>query len=204
MGGYGMGGMGGMGGLGGQPGGPNGFRQNYQGFFSGLQNLLQILYSGLGLFAFGKMFGTMVINMIKAIAKKCFQGTKYLLALIFMNRISMKIINGAMARAKAVSGSSVGAIMAKALFTVGVSCIAAVWFLMREDALAEEERRLRASALKRAREQDHIRKQMEALRTGIPMVSESDPQQLTLDNCKWLITQALKTHRELKQPAKRS
>ena len=185
-----MGGMGGMGGMPGQPGGPNGFRQNYQGFFHGLQNLLQILYSGLGLFAFGKLFGSMVFNMVKAISKKCFQGTKYLLSLVFMNRVSIKIINGAISRAKSVSESSVGAVMAKALFAIGMACIGAVWFLMREDSLAEEERRLRASALRRAREQDQIRRQMEALRTGLPLFSETDYRSLTLETGTLSLTEA--------------
>jgi hypothetical protein len=177
----GMGGMSGMGGVPGQPGDPNGFQQNYQGFFLGLQNLLQILYSGLGLFAFGKLFGSMVFNMVKTIAKKFFQGTKYILSLVFMNKVSIKIINGAISRAKTVSESSVGSIMAKALFTIGMACIGAVWFLMREDSLAEEEQRLRASALRRAREQDQIRRQMDALRTGLPMISETDSCSLTFE-----------------------
>ena len=94
----------------------------------------------------------------------------------------MKVINGAIARAKTASESNVGSIMAKALFTIGMACIAAVWFLMKEDNASEEERRLRASALRRAREQDQIRRQMENLRTGMPIHEQLDFEANSMEN----------------------
>ena len=170
MGGVGMGGMGmagmGMGGMPGQQGQPGGFRHSYQTVFSGFQNLLQMLYSGLGLFAFGKLFGSMVYKMVKAIATRFFRGTKYILSLIFLNRISIKVINGAIKRASTSGEATVGGIMAKALFTIGVLCMGAVWFLIRQDHLAEEEYRLRAMAAKRARERQQLQRQLNHMRYG--------------------------------------
>lgn len=187
LGGMGMGGMYGgglgMGGLGQTPGGqPGSFRQNYQNIFSGFQNLLQVLYSGLGLFAFGKLFGSMVYKMVKAIASRFFKGSKYIFSLIFMNRVSIKVINGAIARAKTVSQSSVGSIMVKAFFTAGLLSIGAAWFLMRQDQLALEEQRIKNQAMKRSREQRQLRRQLDSMRHGTYTTYESDFRSLQLEN----------------------
>ena len=145
-----------MGGMPGQPGqqGPGGFRQDYQNFFNGLRNLFQILYSGLGLFSFGKLFGSMVVSMVKNILKKLAASGKWIIGALFMNRISAKIINGAVQRASSVADSPQAAsnIFVKALFAVAILGTSALWFLQREDSLAERERILKAQVELRRRE----------------------------------------------------
>ena len=177
LGGMGMGGMGGMGmggamgGIPGQPGGPGGFRQDYRTVFAGLNNILQILYSGLGLFSFGKLFGSMVFNLVKGIAKKMLQGGKWLYHLLFLNRVSAKIINGAVYRARSVRPANMGSYFMKILFTVGVIIFGICWFLIREERLEEEERKIRIQAEIRKREQAREAARMNEIIQQSPLLS---------------------------------
>ena len=159
----GLGGMGmGMGGMGGLPQGqPGGFRQDYHTVFAGLKNLLQIAYSGLGLFSFGKLFGTMAWNLVKNIAKKFLKGAKLIYGLIFLNKVSAKIINGAVQRARSVSADSAAGIFVKALFAVAIACIVAVGFLQASHSLDEDEDRIRRQASSRLRELEVTNQRLE-------------------------------------------
>ena len=158
-------GLGGMGATPGAPGqnGPRGFRQDYQTFFNGLRNLFQILYSGLGLFSFGKLFGSMVLSMVKSIVKKLISSGKWVIGALFMNRVSAKIINGAVERASAVSDSpnAASSIFVKALFAVAILGTSTLWFLQREDSIAERERILKAQVELRRREEELKRQREE-------------------------------------------
>ena len=167
-----MGGLGGMGGLaGGQlttpagiPG-PGGFRQDYHTFFAGMKSMLQILYSGLGLFSFGKLFGGMVFNMVRAIAKRFFKGAKYLYSLVFLNKISAKIINGALSHAHPSPGSpSFFSFLVKLLFGLGILLFSAAMFMMKEHGLEEEESIIRAAARNRIAEQQRREEELNVRR----------------------------------------
>ena len=132
--------------------------------FAGLKNLLQIAYSGIGLFSFGKMFGSMAWNLVKNIAKKFFKGVKFMYGLIFLNKISAKIINGAVQRARSVSADSAPSIFVKALFAVAIACIVAVGFMQASHSLDEDEDRIRRLASSRLRELEVTTQRLEQAR----------------------------------------
>lgn len=184
----GMGGMGGMyGGMGGMngmnPNGrPGGFRQDYHTVFAGLKNLLQISYSGLGLLAFGKLFGKMVFNLIKTIGRKTASGIKYLFGVFFLNRYSAKVINGAVYRAKMEaqqsgfsSPSSFATAMVKIIFGIGALAMSVFWYLSKDHELDEHEKALDCLINRRMEDEEQARKaELDRLARGMEMTKEWD------------------------------
>ena len=140
---------------GGGPQGPGGFRQDYHAFFRGLTNLLQIASSGIGLVSFGKMFGVMVWKLIKNICSKSLSGVKYIGSLIFLNRVSMKIIGGALKRGRSVSDSkSIIDFLMKSLFAIGVLALTYIGFSIKRLSAEETESKLIEAIQKRKLEEE--------------------------------------------------
>lgn len=115
-----------------------GFRQDYQQVFQGLRAVLQMGFSAFGLFTYGKMFGSMMIKMVKFAMRKCTDGTKALLAWTIFNRYSTKVLNGIFTKADNVNGG-VFNLFFKGLFSVGILAIALIWFLIKSSDLEERE-----------------------------------------------------------------
>ena len=202
--GYGMYGSGGLGGLGGgmmmggmggglgmnpmgqPPGRHGGFRQDYHTFFAGLKNLLQILYSGLGLFSFGKIFFSMSFNLIKTICRKCLSGAKYTYALIFLNRHSAKVINGILSNPPKPDGSRSSdffGLLAKVLMALALMTVAFVYYMMRDASMEEEEQMLKTQAQRRRIEEEAARIQQQQMSSIFEIVrrNQNDPLQ-TMDS----------------------
>lgn len=142
--GMGMGGMGmGMGGMGMNRFGmnrqqPGGMRQDYQNVFQGLRALLQMGFSAFGLFTYGKMFGNMMIKMMKFAFRKTKDGVKILLAWTVFNRYSTKVMNGVFTKVSKKNGG-VFNIVFKAVFSIGVLGLSLIWFLMKSNDIEEQE-----------------------------------------------------------------
>ncbi len=182
MSGMGLGSMSGMGGMSGQPGQPGGFRHDYHTVFNGLKSLLQLAYSGLGLFSFGKLFGNMAWNLIKTIAKKFFSGAKYVYGLLFLNRVSAKIINGAVHRARSVSPQHIPSLFVKTLFGIAIACIAAVWFLNASSSLEEEEEKVKRLAARRLREIEATARELEQVRQATLLRGWNEASRVDISN----------------------
>jgi hypothetical protein len=94
MGGMGMGSMMGMGGMGmnhnRRPGATNEFHNIVQGF----NGTMQLMYAGAGLVSFGKIFGGMLVEMIKKGSAFIYNTTKSVLKALLFNRVSYKILDG--------------------------------------------------------------------------------------------------------------
>jgi hypothetical protein len=182
--GMGMGGYGGMGmgmgmggygrmGMGMNPGGPpNGFQQQYQGFFAGLRNVLQMSFSGISLYMYGKIFGSMMIKVIKFLAKKLLDGGRWLLAVFLFNRHATKILNGVVKQAKE-SGSStdLARAMFRGLLLLGLLGLAVLFFMMRGTNMEEEETRLLSAVrARKARREAEMSKLEQCKPLGTPNI----------------------------------
>lgn len=151
-GGYGMGGMGmgmgmGMGGMGmgmnrfgqnPQQNGNRGLQQEYQQVFQGLKAVLQMGFSAFGLYTYGKMFGSMMIKIVKFGLRKSKDAGKAILAWTVFNTYSTKVLNGIFTRARRSNGGIFNLVF-KALLSVGILGIALVWFLIKSSDLEVEE-----------------------------------------------------------------
>lgn len=158
MGGMGMGmgrmgmgmGMGGMRGGMGQQNGPGGFQQEYHGFFNGLRQLLQISFSGFSLYAYGKIFASMVWKMTKYLASKIVDGGRWLLAFFIFNRYSTKIMNGVVSKIKTQdSAAYVSKTMFQGLLMIGALGLSILWFMARSNTMDEEELKMIQRAKRR-------------------------------------------------------
>ena len=119
---------------------PNSFRQEYQGVLQGLRSAIQMGFSTFGLITYGKIFSSMVLNMIKFVFRKTRDTLKYLVGVIIFNRYSTKIMNGVFRKIQDESSPRKAVLhyFFRGLVSIGMLGIALMWFMLRRNSLDEQ------------------------------------------------------------------
>ena len=139
---------------------PNGFQQEYQGFFNGLRNVLQISFSGISLYAYGRIFGSMMLKLGKFIFKKAVGAGRWLLAVLFFNRYATKVLNGVVKEAQNSSNSAeITRLMFRGFLLLGLLGLAVLFFMLRGTLMDEEEAKLMQKVrIRRTKREQEIEK----------------------------------------------